>query len=130
MLLLKFFGEAKQIFQSPARHDDVLVQLRKAGIAKRVGKFPADFPDLLAFMSAESAFDEQGPLLPDNFFQVANFELNRFLLAVQFDNQMRATAAEVFALCSRVGGGQCEGIRHFERAREKASSENSLNRSR
>ncbi len=68
VLLLQANGEAEQILQPPARDDDVLVELGKAGIAQGVGKFAAQFPDGFALLIAVTGFDKERTQPAHNFF--------------------------------------------------------------
>ncbi len=94
MFLLQCGGKFKQIFQFSARHDDVLVQLGQAGVAQRVGKFPANLPDGFALFFAKTAFDEQRLFPLNNFFNRGDFVADGIFLSVQLHNQMCLAAEE------------------------------------
>ena len=68
VFLLQPRGEAKQILQPAARHHDVLVQLGQAGVAQRIGKFAAQFPDGLALLAAEAVSINSGLMPRARFF--------------------------------------------------------------
>ena len=77
VFLLQARGELETVLQPAARHDDVFVQLGQAGVAERIGKFAADFPDFFALGGAQAAFDKQRLLPADDFFQVAESRAGR-----------------------------------------------------
>ena len=114
--------------QLSARHDDVLVQFREAGVAERVGKFAADLPDGFAFLVAKTALDEQRFLFADNLFHGGDFLAHGIFLSVQFQNQMRLAAEQAFALGAFGGGGKREFIRQLGGAGQKAGGKNRLQR--
>src|SRR5690242_7724544 len=61
-----------------------------------------------------------------NFFQVANFQLHRLFLAVEFNNQMRAATPEALALRPIVSGSESKRISYFERAGQKPGFKNRM----
>ena len=97
--LLKTRGEAEQILQPSARHDDVFVQFCEAAGAERGGKFAPDLPDFFTVGVAQSALDEKWFESADDFFNFRQFTANGFFLPVNFNDQMRFANAEAIVLC-------------------------------
>ena len=123
---MKAGGEAEQVFQPAARHNDVLIELGQAGVAQGVGKFAADFPDGLALVGPEADIHEERVMGADDFFQSLDLAGDGFFLAVQLHDEVRAAAEEAQALSTFGGGGEGEFIRQFQRAGEKAGGEDGL----
>src|SRR4051812_36810348 len=94
MFLLQPRSEAKEVLQLSPGDDDVLVQLREACVTQGVGKLAPNLPDLFTGVSAQPAFHKPRALLAEDGFDHAQFRADRGLLAIEFENQVRAAAAE------------------------------------
>jgi len=52
VFLFEPFGESEKLFEPPARHDDVFVELREARVTQGLGELAAELPDFLALPRA------------------------------------------------------------------------------
>ena len=106
VFLLELCREAEEVLKAATRDDDVFVEFGQAGIAEGIGEFTPDLPDGLGLMTAESGFDKQRMVSPNDAFEVADFGVDGFLLSIEFDNQMRTASPKALALGAFVSGGE------------------------
>jgi hypothetical protein len=86
VLFLELRGEAKEVLKSPAGNDDVLIQLCETRIAQGVREFAPDLPDSFSLAIAQPAVDKEWVVVADDAFEVTDFGLDRFFLAVELDD--------------------------------------------
>ena len=55
---LQLRAELEKIFQPPAGHHDILVELGQAGVAERIGKLAPELPKLFAGGTADGPIDK------------------------------------------------------------------------
>ena len=106
VFLLELCGEAEEILETATRNDDVFVEFGQAGIAERIREFAPDLPDGFGLVVAESAFNEEWMMSPNDAFEVADFGVNGFFLSIEFDDQMRTTSPKALAFGAFVSGGE------------------------
>ena len=93
VLFLEARGKVKQVLQTAARDDDVLVQFGKASVSEGIGELAADFPDCFALLVTKAGFDKQWFVLADNALESADFASHRGALAVKLYNEVSAASA-------------------------------------
>src|SRR5260370_32656280 len=94
VLFLELGGKTEEVFESAARHDNVLVEFGQSSIAQGIGVLAADFPNLFALPIAKTALKRERLLTTNDFFESTHLRPHGSLLAVQFNNELGAASAQ------------------------------------
>ena len=117
-------GEAKQVLQPAARDDDVFVQLGQAGVAQGIGEFAPDLPDGFALLRRRgrvrrTAASAGGRSSPESRISPRTDLFWPSSSTMRWARQPRRRSLPG----AFVGGGEGEGVGHFQRAGQEAGGE-------
>lgn len=124
--LLQAGGEAHEVDEPGARHDDIFVQFAQTGGFERGGETPADIPDALAGGFVAGHRDPGGLHGAEESGQIGQFRKHAALLPVDFENEVGVARRNGDIRTEGAGGLESEGIGHFDGGGQETLPENGL----